>query len=261
MGRQRRISPGNVYHIMARGTGRQLIFEDDDDCTRFARILSHCLEKESIAVLSWCFMPNHIHLLVLAPIESVSLCMGAALGTYARSFNAKYDRVGHLFQGRFLSEPIDSDAYLLAVVRYIHQNPMKAGLSLSCKCKWSSYSAYLGSNQNPLSCKTDFVLDYFAGLEEFRRFHAMNSDDYCLDIENVGPLRISETLKIARETLRPQLPSDVKELPPNERSQALILLHSAGLTIRQIERITGIGRGSVFRAISTKRSSHSTVTE
>ena len=161
-------STADIYHVIARGTGRQIIFEDDDDRQRFLMYLSAALRDAGAELLAWCLMENHVHLLIHAPLPDLSAAMRRVCGTYALRFNAKTGRVGHLFQDRFKSEAVSDDAYLMTVVRYIHENPAKAGVGAVDAYPWSSYREYVGA---PVLCTTDFVLEVFGGVDNFAAFH------------------------------------------------------------------------------------------
>ena len=247
----RKIGESNVYHVVARGTGRQVIFEGDDDRRRFLSILDKALDEFDAELYAWCLMSNHVHLLLRAPIERLSALMRKLLGVYALYFNAKSGRVGHLFQERFSSEPVDSDAYLVTVIRYIHQNPVKAGLSDVAGWPWSSYREYFGGARR---CSTSLPLALLGGEREFERFHEQEANDRCLDVpEGRSATRgypDERAAEIAREVLDGLLPGELKTLEAPERNARLARLKAAGLTIKQIERLTGIGRGTVQRVVS-----------
>lgn len=109
---QRAVSEAEIYHVISRGTGRQLIFECDGDRERYLALLGRAARQRQAVLYAWCLMGNHVHVLVRAPLERLSAMMRELNSSYAIWFNAKSGRVGHLFQGRFKSEPVDSDAYL-----------------------------------------------------------------------------------------------------------------------------------------------------
>ncbi|WP_455137551.1 transposase [Thermophilibacter sp.] len=246
----------DLYHVIVRGTGRQIIFEDDADRRRYLRLLSHDLTEHEGALLAWCLMDNHAHLLFHMPLEEVSALMRTLGSSYALWFNERHDRVGHLFQGRFRSEPIESEAYLLTVVRYIHQNPLKAGLCAACdEWPWSSYRSYLRGEkdtrlQELIDC--DLVLGLLGGTTEFEQFHLIADEAApCLDMGRATSRRFipdEEALHVARAVLRVTRPEEVRALPRPRRDEALRTLRGARLSIRQIERITGVSRGVVSRA-------------
>ena len=248
--RQRKQSEGDVYHVVARGTGRQLIFEDDFDRRSFLGILEKGLADHGVELYAWCLMGNHVHLLVRAPIEAVSRLMKQLLGSYAQRFNAKTGRVGHLFQSRFSSEPITDDVYLLTVIRYIHYNPVKGGLGRVDEYPWSSYGEYVGK---PKICETAFPLEVCGGVDSFKRLHERpDKDAKCLDVDDEANARKSfpdaRAMSIAQQVLGGVGLQDVKALPVEERNARLRELKAAHLSVRQIERLTGIGRNIVQRA-------------
>ena len=146
MGRHARKSgESNIYHVMLRGINRQEIFEDREDEDKFLTLLDEYKLRCGFAVYGYCLMNNHVHLLLhgarnpcicrigdteveLGPGESCSQAMKRLGVSYVMFFNRKYARTGHLFQDRFKSEPIDGDPYFPLALRYIHRNPIKAGI-------------------------------------------------------------------------------------------------------------------------------------
>ena len=239
----------NIYHVIARGTGRQIIFEDDKDCELFLNLFGKALKDSGAEAYAWCLMSNHAHLLIRSPIEALSGTMHSVLTSYAIYFNKKSERVGHFFQERFHSEPVNDDSYFLTVIRYIHQNPVKAGIATIEEYPWSSYHEYMG---RPWICSIDFPLEIFGSIEEFERFHAIDADDICMDVflkrSKTRGMRDDLALEIARDALGTTSLEEVKTLETPLRNREIAKLKKAGLTILQIERFTGIGRGSVQRA-------------
>ncbi|MBO4364970.1 MAG: transposase [Eggerthellaceae bacterium] len=245
----RKRSEGEIYHVIARGTGRQLIFEDDSDRKRFLEYLSDDLRLYEAELYAWCLMGNHVHLLIHASMDKLSKCMMHTCGQYARYYNEKSGRVGHLFQERFKSEPITDDEYLLTVIRYIHANPAKAGLSTIECYPWSSYGEYMGA---PRLCKTEFPLSVFGGVESFKKFHECEEESSCLDVglpqDEFFALTDARAVEIAQAAIGDIATSDVKALPRAKRDEKLRLMKRAGLSVRQIERLTGVGRSTISRA-------------
>lgn len=239
---------GDVYHIVSRGNGRQIIFEDDEDRRFFIRTLHDYWDEAHLELYAWCLMENHFHLLVHGNTEDISIGMKKLCSVYARRFNKRTGRVGHLFQDRYDSEPIDSEAYLLSVIRYIHKNPEKGGIAPMSTYGWSSYQEYLG---RPTICKTDFALDVFGGREQFLLFHEerrMEERAGCVRIIEGGSSVEDDRRKQAEEILGDIRLADLKTLPRSNRNKHLRLLKETGLSIREIERYTGIGRNIISRA-------------
>ncbi|HBW47525.1 TPA: hypothetical protein DEF17_06290 [bacterium] len=131
------------YHVVARGNEKHLIFLDNDDFITYLGYLAEASARFDIRIGSYCLMPNHIHLLLLRGREPLSRHMHTLHTRYSIYFNKKYNRSGHLFQGRYNSFRVSSESYLDNLVRYIHQNPVRAHLSSSPKTwRWSSDQFY-----------------------------------------------------------------------------------------------------------------------
>jgi putative transposase len=141
-------APGVAHHVMVRGIERRLIFHDDADREDFLRRLAQLAIELGFLVFAWVFMPNHVHLVVRSAHARLSTLM-ARLGTgYARRFNERHERVGHLFQNRFRSRRVLDDTDLLGLVLYVARNPLKAGLVADAAAhedfRWCSLGALLG---------------------------------------------------------------------------------------------------------------------
>lgn len=136
---------GTVVHVIARGNERRPLFRVDADRERYLDLLAEACSRHGARVLAYCLMPNHVHLALQTGEVPLSRVVHDVHARYARYFNRRYDRSGHLFQGRFQGLVIERDAYLLEVVRYIHRNPVKARLATRPgDFAWSSHRAYLG---------------------------------------------------------------------------------------------------------------------
>jgi putative transposase len=172
---------GGVYHVMARGIERKAIFHDDHDREQFLSALHRVADRYQWECLAYCLMGNHFHVVVRTPLPNLSRGMCLANGMYASSFNARYDRVGHVFQGRFRSVLIRGTAHLRIVIRYVLRNPVAAGL---CRhpdgWRWSSYQATLGNGEHGLVVPRA-TLAWFAedssARERFIRFIAEDETD------------------------------------------------------------------------------------
>lgn len=237
-------SSSGYYHIVSRGIGKQILFEDGEDYERFLETLRRYKDEENFEILAYCMMENHIHLLLHAD-SGLDRIMKRIAVSYAYYFNTKYERTGHLFQDRYKSEPVDDDRYLLAVVRYIHNNPPKAGICSREKYPWSSWHEYMG--------KTDLiskepVLGLVGGAEEFASFSASNEAVECLEISEKKHLSDSEAKAIIHNVLHLESGTQLQTMGRKDRDSALGQLKENGLSIRQIERLTGINRGVILKA-------------
>jgi len=199
-----------------------------------------------LSVLAWCLMDNHAHLLLRAELKALSDAM-KRLGTrYARYHNRRTGHVGHVYSSRFKSEPVEDDGYLLTVVRYIHNNPREAGICEAPDYRWSSYAEYVGG---AALCDTSPVLGLLGSPDAFRRLVASpeTSDRRPISATERRPSG-EKASRVAREVLGGDPQSVLSGLPKGERDELLRRLKDAGLSIRQTERITGIGRNTVARA-------------
>jgi putative transposase len=145
---------GAIYHAVFRGNERQNIFRDDRDRQRMLERLAECVEDHGARLYMYCLMSNHVHLLLETPKGNLSAFMGGLLTGYTVYFNRRHRRVGHLMQGRYKSQLVEGNEYLLKLSRYIHFNPvrLKSWASRTVKEKiqylrrypWSSYRGYAG---------------------------------------------------------------------------------------------------------------------
>ena len=166
---------GAVYHVIVRGNARQQIFSEAVDYLRFLRFIGEGVKKYDHRIHAFCLMPNHIHMAIQVGDISLSRIMQNLCFRYTQWVNRRQDRVGHLFQGRYKAVLVNADSYLLELVRYIHLNPVRAGMVKSPEeYRWSGHPAYLGEKK--LSwLTTEWVLSRFsssrsrAGIE-YREF-------------------------------------------------------------------------------------------
>ena len=117
---------GATYHITSRGDRREPIFVDDDDRRAFLDVLGQALARFGAAVLAYCLMGNHYHLVLTTHGANLSALMRQLNGVYTQRFNRRHDKVGHVFQGRFKAILVDRHACLLEVCRYVELNPVRA---------------------------------------------------------------------------------------------------------------------------------------
>src|SRR5208283_3376344 len=147
--RQARLDvPGALHHIMVRGIDKSNIFRDTQDKARFLERLGQNIQDAKCAVYAWVLMDNHVHVLFRSGQGGISSVMRKLLTWYAQYFNRRHNRTGHLFENRYKSILCDEDNYFLALVRYIHLNPVRAGIvktmdQLDHYC-WSGHQALVG---------------------------------------------------------------------------------------------------------------------
>lgn len=254
----RKPSVSQTYHVMVRGVNREAIFREKRDYRKFLSILSQIKQDQSFELYAFCLMNNHIHLLIHELQSPLSASMHKINARYASWFNSKYERVGHLFQNRFRSEAIETTSYALNVLRYIHLNPVKAGLVNAPEdFSWSSCQKYYQpcSSRHPL-VDTEYLLGFFSpkleiAIHELKKFTAATPLekesflDYLqitkrTDIEIKS--EISEIFEAAginqiaecNPALRTQIFHDIKQIP--------------GASLRQLGRLLNISPTTLWRS-------------
>lgn len=165
MARRPRIEfDGAFYHVITRGNQRQKVFKDKEDYTRYLAILGDYKERYKYFLYAYVLMSNHVHLLIETQEAPLSKILQGINQRYTIYFNRRYRTVGHLFQGRYKAILCDKDEYLLTLVKYIHLNPVRAGIVKSAdKYEWSSHCFYVEkSERKDIIIDTDQVLGMFS---------------------------------------------------------------------------------------------------
>ena len=182
-------------------------------------------------------MTNHIHILLKVGKEDIDLVLKRIAGSFVYWYNWKYHRVGHLFQDRFKSEPIDDDIYFLTVLRYIHQNPVKAYMVKDIDdYLYSSIHEYI--NENSYLTNTEFALSLM-DIQTFIQFNRETNDDECLEDNDAIRLNDIEAKKIIFNISKCKSIEQFQELPQDKKDKYIEKLKKSGLSIRQICRLTG----------------------
>jgi len=251
MSRQARVkSVTGIYHVILRGINKQNVFDDHEDKKRFIDTLLYYKRISGYEVYSYCLMDNHIHLLIREKNEFIAQIIKRISSSYVYWYNQRYDRCGHLFQERFKSEAVESNEYLLTVLRYIHQNPVKAGITKNLEdYLWSSYDEYIG---NPRIVDTEFPLSLFSedkvrAIDLFKGYINEESSEDCLEYKWRTAITDADIIGCLRE-LGFTNGSDVQKLNKNQRDDVIKKMKEVpGITIRQLARITGITKSSIGR--------------
>ena len=160
----RLVEPGGFYHVTSRGNDGRDIFDDEDDVDRRRHLLllERTARKHRWIVFSYCQMGNHFHLLLQVPENGLSAGMQELLGEYARFWNSRHGRTGHLFRNRFRCSAVESERHLLATARYIELNPVRARMKFRPEqWRWSSYRAHIGLDHLPPFLATSALLQLF----------------------------------------------------------------------------------------------------
>lgn len=243
----RKKSESGVYHIMLRGINRQVIFEDNEDLSVFLKTIDMYKAEFECRIYAYCLMKNHVHLLIKIDNDELHKYMRKVAAKYVYWYNWKYDRVGGLFQDRYKSEPVEDERYFLTVLRYIHQNPVKAAICGSiAEYKDSSYNEYIHPREHQIT-DTDFAFSMLS-KEQFEIFMNEESQDKCLEIQEIVRVNDSNARAMIREISKCNNVTQFQALPRGTRNRFLSELKAKGLSVRQIERLTGINRGLVQKA-------------
>ncbi len=245
MARQaRELSDSGFMHVIVRGIGRQLLFEAEEDYAFYLASLERYSRDLEVTVCAYCLMDNHVHLLLYDTGKQIPVLMKKLGVRYSWYFNKKYERTGHLFQDRYRSEKVEDDAYLATVFRYILRNPEKAGFCKASEYRWSSYALY---GDRGSFADTGALEEIIGDQAAYEAWIAEKNEDECL--EYMPPKHDDEwALKVIHKQLKGKSGTVLQEMDRAERNEALRKLKKAGLTVRQIERLTGINRGAVQKA-------------
>ncbi len=263
MARKARVrAQSGVYHVVMQAVRHRVLFEDDEDFLQFMDIMRKVMwdetdMTENFSLYAYCLMPDHFHLLLKEQEEDVSKVVSRIATAYAHYFNNKYDRDGAIYRGRFASEPVDENGRFNILLRYIHQVPVRQGMARTPgEYEWSSYGEL-----TKVDSREGRVASRETGLctlkEEYQQLSAdelqrmlcsmVPSTVKCLGPREAPTPRPSDKQLI---TLIHQLTGDtsIHELmsrPYAECLKALTDLRKKGASVRQLERLTGIGRGII----------------
>lgn len=243
----RKTTSVGYMHVICRGIGKQVLFEEEMDYKYFLKLLRRFSEECNVTLVAYCLMENHVHLLVNdLHSNNISKFMQKIGVTYSGYYNRKYDRSGHLFQDRFRSETVEDERYLLTVFRYILNNPQKAGICPASSYRWSSYHSF-GSQKRPTSLvDTSLLYQLIGGKKAYQEYMNTENDDQCMEHEL--PIKDDQWAKsVIHRCLCGKSGTFLQSLDKKKRNEYLRLLRREGLTIRQIARFTGIGRNIVQR--------------
>lgn len=235
------------YHIMLRGNERRNIFNDETDRLKFIETIKEAKQETRFHIHAYCLMDNHIHLMLREGTEDIATVMKRITVRYVSYFNKKYKRVGHLFQDRYKSEIVEDERYALNLARYIHQNPVRAGMiNMIDNYKWSSYHCYF--EENPDIVDTGTILGIFAtdkrkALHEFAKYMKMDTQETFLDLETE---EMDE--EAARDLLKRMAESGGNSLSDKQIKEFRILTN---LSIRKIAEISGINKDRIHKILKS----------
>ena len=244
------------YHVCARGTGKQLIFEGDEDRCEFLELMRDCCCDARVTIVAWCLMGGHVDLVLLDYEDEMSAAMQRLLLTYARRFNKRTGRAGCLFRERFERRSLDTDWQVMEAIRSVHAGPQEAGIALIERYPWSSFAEHLRVYDSDAADTTrvfsdpSCVLELFGSAKAFIAYSLSTPDSgepALCDMKETEWERHAFADKMAKSLGVPL--HGVKAAPPVQRNIVILGLHDAGFTVRQIERYTGIGKSTVSRIV------------
>ena len=236
----RQQSETGYYHVMTRGIGRQLLFEDRADCLYYLWLLERHSGNTGVLVCAYCLMQNHVHMLLFNKQGNVSELMKRMGVSYSYYFNQKYDRKGHLFQDRYKSDAIKDNSHLLSVFKYILRNSQAAGGASADRYEWSSYRFY-GDERSFVD--TSVFQGILGSFQNYASFIAQDDAELSVAVKkHIVDSHADETL---RSVLGISSGTVLQSYSIEKRNDAIVKLLEAGLSIRQIERLTGISRGII----------------
>ena len=250
--KSREKSATGVYHVMMRGTNKQDIFEVTEDYIRFISILRSMVYPVDdtrrplpprFNLYAYCLMTNHVHLLIKESAEELASVIHRIATAYAHYYNNKYFRCGHLFQDRFKSEPVNDQGYFFTLLRYIHQNPMAAGLSKGLDdYEWSSWKEYASYETCRFGiCDIRSVIAQMP-INELRELVSdpLPKTTMILDIDSGRKILSDEDVKDYLISFGLRQPADLQLYSRERRLEILREAKQYGASIRQLVRLTGI---------------------
>lgn len=216
--------PGGFYHTTLRGNHRENIFAVVNDRLLLNTIVEQALARYGARIHAYCWMTNHLHMLVQVGNEPLSRVMQKIASGYARAYQVSRETTGHLFENRFYSVLVDADAYLMELIRYIHLNPVRANLVGDLdRYRWSSHHAYLGQ---PLDSwvTTEFGLRMFAAdrrkaMQLYARFVDCDAGEVTSPLENV---RMENPEILGNDDFCKRVHQQLKLPPPQKSFEMLI---------------------------------------
>lgn len=245
------ISETGLYHIVFRGINRQNLFEELADYEKMLKIITEEKANEKFQMYAYCLMTNHVHLFIRErQAGDIKKIMHKILTRYVVWYNYKYERSGSLIGNRYKSEPIEDEEYFLTLLRYIHQNPIKANIVKGIEeYKWSSYQEYI--NRETGIVDKDFVLSMLSqnideAIKEFKEYHK-TIEEYDFSISNTKRLTDEQLRRKLKRVTNGIQAHEIIQMSKKDRNGILCILRNAGFTIGQLERLTGISRGIITR--------------
>ena len=251
MARQARLqSPTQYYHVMMRGNNKEKIFLTPSQKMYFLECIEAQEDEGLKDIAAYCVMDNHVHLVVKSELMDLSDSLKKINTRYAMNFNSMHERIGHVFQGRYKSEVIYDDKYLQNVIRYVHNNPVKAKIVDKPKdYKWTSYNEYTKTNKIISSSQKDFIISCYNGLNKFINFHTEADNSEYLDTkEDLEEFRYELAQRIISNYFNRNGINEINEIlkhPYHIEEIIKSLLDKTNLSHRQIAKLLNVSNNMV----------------
>ncbi len=242
-------SESGYYHVMFQGNGKQTVFPTDAAKRRLLAVALEAQDTHPLSLHAYCLMGNHAHLVVHDEHGNLAPFMHRLQTIYAGWFNSTTKRVGHVFRDRFASKPIETDAYLITAIRYVHSNPEEAGICRADRYPWSSYQEY--ATGRGTMCDVESILGIFGseagfakaseGFDISRHAHGWKPAGFAVDDAMAHRIAEAQLGRAPRRAFR--------MLDDQDQEAALARLKDAGLTRSQIMKTTGASEWRIRSAL------------
>lgn len=230
----RLLSSTGVYHIVLKGNNSLPIFIEDKDYQMFVETLDKACDNYNVDIIAYCLMNNHIHLLLKFNEENMPNLFKSIGASFVTKQNLKYNKTGRMLNNRYYSKPVNDDEYLLAAVRYIHNNPVKAGICAKPnEYIWSSYKEYYS---NSGICEKSLI-ESMLSKEQFKELHT-NKDKYLLEEymlnKSLGLLNDNDTEMFIKSCMEKFEKKDVIRICREAKIGAETISRVTGYTLYEI---------------------------
>ena len=255
MPRKPRIEIPGYYHIINRGVEQRDVFLDEEDFDTFEELLCDLTKEFDIILHNFCLMNNHYHLLIEIKKENLSKFMRQLGMNYSIYFNKRYKRVGHLWQGRYKSWYVTDEAYLYTLIRYIEQNPLKAGMVDDLKSyRHSSYRFFIDAAPVPKCLENAWLYENFGkNVEEIAEFVTAP-----VDMAELKEINKASSLAIAADSVSVKTEEDLFDIigkyeTKQERNEKILEAYQEGFSQHMIAKVVGISQQAVGKIIKNKK--------
>ncbi|MDR2458285.1 MAG: transposase [Clostridiales Family XIII bacterium] len=238
-----------IYHIVTKGINSKNIFNEISDKEYFIKILERAKRKYNFNLYGYALMSNHFHLLLEeGEYDSISTILQSIKVSYINYYNKKYGRTGTIYNGRFHSEPVENNEYLIAVLRYITQNPIKIGETL----EWTNYRELILFTKNQLTDRSKVLKLIFGYKQRYNKkriekFLLTKYEKDCLEISNSRPVSDKAAKKIIMAEIAKM--ASCKEFVKNINKYRGIInrIKKERVSLLQISRILGVNKNRIYK--------------